>query len=903
MRQLKLDAFFKKPSKVESAKGKVEETPVAKDVREESKEGPPSTFTESLKTPSITVVDELEFISEFKFEIKEPRNTGPCYLLSVIYDGKSRRALVKLYDPETEDIYFWYDNTGHKPYFLVDLPPDKVRQMSKVVNHPAFDHIELVEKYDLLEDRKRVMTKIVVKDPRTVAVMRGYFPKAWEAKIKYHDNYIYDRGLIPGMLYRIDNGNLTPVEPDIPKEIIERVEKIFDEESREIAREWVPLFQTPPPNPKRVALDIEVYTETREQIPNPKEAEKPVISAAFAGSDGYKRVLVLLSKDLSQKDIGEPPETLQKDVWIEFFDDEKAMIREIFRVINKYPVLLTFNGDNFDLNYLYHRALKLGIPRKEIPIFFTEDKSTRILKGVHLDLYRFFENRAIQVYAFGDKYKEHTLDAIAAAFLGVRKIQLDVSIAELTLSELISYNFRDSYLTLALTTFDDNLVMKLMVLLMRISRLSIEDVCRLKVSSWIRNLFYWEHRRRGYLIPLPEDIVERKGTAVTSAIIKGKKYAGAIVIKPQAGVYFNVIVVDFASLYPSIIKRWNLSYETVNCLHEECKKNRIPETNHWVCTRRRGLTAIVTGLLRDFRVGLYKKLSKRKDLPKEEREWYDVVQRAMKVYINASYGVFGADIFPLYCPPAAESVTAIGRYTIKSTINKAQEMGLHIIYGDTDSLFINNPTAEQVRKLIEWVANELGLDIEVDKEYRYVAFSGRKKNYIGVLKDGTVDVKGLVGKKKNTPEFLKRAFKQVVEALKDVKDQNEFDKAIVKIKEIIKECYEKLRYKELTLDELAFKTTLSKNIEEYTKSVPPHVKAAKMLMSVGKHVSAGSIISYVKVGSKLGVKPVQLAKLEEVDTSKYIDYIKTTFEQVLDALNIDLEELMGTSRLEFFLKR
>ena len=884
MRQLTLDVFLR---------GEVERSRVASVGS--------SGVSESQSGVGV-VEDKPELISEFKFEIKEPRDTGQCYLLSVVYDGKSRRALVKLYDPECDDIYFWYDNTGHKPYFLVDIPPDKVKQMSKVVGHPAFDHVEVVEKYDLLEDRRRVMTKIVVKDPKAVAVLREYFPKAWEAKIKYHDNYIYDRGLIPGMLYKVENGSLVPVDPEIPEDIVKSIEEVFDEDSRSLAREWLPIFQTPPPNLKRVALDIEVYTETREHIPNPIKAEEPVVSVAFAGNDGYRRVLILLSEKTIRNGIGEPPETLPKDVWIEFFDDEKAMILEVFRVINKYPVLLTFNGDNFDLNYLYHRALKLGISRSEIPLSITEDGSVRILKGVHLDLYKFFENRAIQVYAFGDKYKEYTLDAIASVFLGVRKIQLDASIAELTLSELASYNFRDSYLTLSLTTFDDNLVMKLIILLMRISRLSIEDVCRLKVSSWIRNLFYWEHRRRGYLIPLSEDIIERKGTAVTSATIKGKKYAGAIVIKPETGVYFNVVVVDFASLYPSIIKKWNLSYETVNCPHEECKANRIPETKHWVCLRRRGLTAEITGLLRDFRVKLYKKLSKRKDLPKHEREWYDVVQRAMKVYINASYGVFGADTFPLYCPPAAESVTAIGRYTIKKTISKAQEMGLNIIYGDTDSLFINNPKPEQLQKLIEWVSSELGLDIEVDKEYRYVAFSGRKKNYIGVLKDGTVDVKGLVGKKRNTPEFLKKAFNKVIDVLRDVKDKDEFDRAIAKIKDIVRECYEKLKFKELTLDELAFKTTLSKNVEEYTKNIPPHVKAAKMLISVGKHVSAGSIISYVKVGSKVGVKPIQLAKLDEIDTSKYIDYIKTTFKQVLDALNIELEELMGTSKLELFLK-
>ncbi|PSN95083.1 hypothetical protein B9Q09_03520, partial [Candidatus Marsarchaeota G2 archaeon ECH_B_SAG-C16] len=64
-------------------------------------------------------------------------------------------------------------------------------------------------------------------------------------------------------------------------------------------------------------------------------------------------------------------------------------------------------------------------------------------------------------------------------------------------------------------------------------------------------------------------------TSYTQATIKGKKYKGAIVISPKAGVYFDVVVLDFASLYPSILKEYNLSYETVRCPHPECRNNKV----------------------------------------------------------------------------------------------------------------------------------------------------------------------------------------------------------------------------------------------------------------------------------------------------------------------------------------
>ena len=89
-----------------------------------------------------------------------------------------------------------------------------------------------------------------------------------------------------------------------------------------------------------------------------------------------------------------------------------------------------------------------------------------------------------------------------------------------------------------------------------------------------------------------------------NAVIKDKKYRGGMVVDPIEGIHFDVIVMDFASLYPSIIKVNNLSYETVRCKHEECKKNMIPQTNHWACTKRNGLTSLRCGNLPTRTTGL-----------------------------------------------------------------------------------------------------------------------------------------------------------------------------------------------------------------------------------------------------------------------------------------------------------
>ena len=828
---------------------------------------------------------------------EDAEETPPAYLMAVYYDGEAGCAVAALYDDAENRVYLWRDKTGHKSYFLTDLTVREVSRIAAIVKHPSFERLETVKKYDLLIGEEREFTKIVVKDPQAVAELRDKVPKAWEARIKYHNNYIYDLGLIPGMKYAATKKGLVPKRPELTEEQRRQILELFsgeDEETRKLALEWMPLFEEPPPRMPRLAIDIEVYTPFRGRVPDPDTASYPVISAALYSNDGYKRVLVL-ARDVEW---GEPGDNYPVDADVEVFDDEKALIMEIFRVMEKYPLILTFNGDNFDLNYLYTRALKLGIPRDYIPIRWVQDYAT-LRRGFHIDLYKFFQIRALQAYAFGGRYKQFTLDAIASALLGVGKVEVEGSVSELTVSDLVSYNYRDARITLELTTFNGELVWKLIVLLMRISKLGIEDVTRSQVSAWIRNLFYWEHRRRGYLIPLREDIKILKGATKSAAIIKGKKYAGAVVLDPPEGVFFNVVVLDFASLYPSIIKTWNLSYETIN--PEKCSGDKlveIPEVGHKVCMDRPGITAQMTGLLRDFRVKIYKKKAKDPNIKGEEKSWYQVVEKAMKVYINASYGVFGAENFPLYAPPLAESVTAMGRHVIRSTVEKSRELGLIVLYGDTDSLFLWHPDKERLMKLRDWVLEKFGLELDLDKVYRYVAFSGRKKNYVGIYPDGSVEVKGMMGKKRNTPQFLKQAFQDVLDDLSSVHTPEDFAKVKDSIKNRLRDILDRLRRKGFTLDQLTFHVALSKPIRAYNKNLPQHVKAALYLVKHGIEIMPGDTIVYVKVTGRDGAKPIQLAKLAEIDVKKYEEHVKSTFEQILAAIGLTWDEVEGTRTLD-----
>ena len=831
-----------------------------------------------------------------------PKTIPPSYLVSIGYDGNLRKCFLRLYEPKSHNIYFWYDDSGHKPYCYSKQPIAELQKIDAVAKNLGFDHFEMESKFEALRSQEIRVTKIVAKDPLTIGGKPAGSIRdaitAWEADIKYVENYIYDRGLEPGMMYEYKDNRLTHVKFNLSEQVTKEIENLFRDESpdyKALALEWMRLLECPVPQYRRVAVDIEVYQPIETRVPDPEVAEYQVICASLVASDGVSRVLLLRRDGTTEGGVSLPPGTRP-----EFYDTEEDLLVALFQAFLEYPIVVTFNGDDFDLKYLYHRAQRLGFRNDEIPIEMGRDVAF-LRYGVHIDLYKFFFNRSIQIYAFGQKYRENTLDAVGEALVGTAKAEIE-SVSKASYMELAAYCYRDSQIALSLTTFNDDLVMKLMTALSRISYMTLDDVSRQGVSGWIRSIMFCHHRKRGYLIPRKDEILEVKGQTATEAVIKGKKYKGAIVVEPKPGVHFNVAVLDFASLYPSIIKIWNLGYETVRCPHEDeaCRKNLIPGTPHWVCKKKRGLESLLIGSLRDLRVKWYKLRSKDRDLPPQVQSWYKVVSDALKVELNASYGVFGSDNFALYCPPVAEATAAIGRHVITESLRKAKELNLEVFYGDTDSIFLEGRDADSLSKLIDWSREQLRMELEIDKNYRYLALSSRKKNYFGVLPDGNVDIKGLTGKKRHIPEFLHGAFYQMIAILREVRSPEDIETAKAKITDIVKESYVKLRNKEYTLDELAFSMMMSRTPENYKKTTPQHVKAARQLQQAGTEMKPGDIVSFVKVRGDPSVKPVQLARLEEVDIEKYLEYIRGTFEQVLDALGVEFEDLAGVKKLESF---
>ncbi len=832
---------------------------------------------------------------------KHNSNISESLLLGAGYDGQKKAAFLQFYDPNSQRIFFHYDRSGHKPYVYSKKSPS---ELASLRDREDVIDIREEEKLDLLNDKKIRVSKIIVMDPLAVSGTPGRrgirnLIEAYEADITYYMNYIYDMRLHPGAFYKVVDDGMVPVRFKAEGMMEDALKRALDESEpgfHEYIKEWAELLSQPLPAIKRAALDIEVYTEKVDRVPDPSKADQRIISAALVGSDHRKKVYILRRPDLRE---GE--RKLQSDVEIEVFDSETELLLTLFRDMLEYPMIVTFNGDDFDMPYIYHRALKLGIPRDAVPINLGRNEA-HSRHGIHIDLYRVLSNRSIQGYAFNNRYSEHTLNAVSEALLGMEKVEFEGSISGLSLGTLAYYNYTDAELTLKLTSFSNDLLPKLLITIMRVAKMPLSDVSRLSVSNWIRSLLLFEHRRWNALVPRKEDL-EAKSVTSSKAIIKGKKYRGGFVVEPSSGMHFNVVVLDFASLYPSIIKVYNLSYETVRCPHDECRNDpdmAIPGTSHWRCRKRKGITSLLIGSLRDIRVDYFKSLSKRPGLGDEEKEFYSVISQALKVILNASYGVMGFENFALYCLPVAEATAAYGRWAIEQTLKHAKEYGLDVVYGDTDSLFVKSPSDLQIRGMTTWAKDALGIDLEVDKMFKYVAFSKRKKNYIGVYPEGKVEVKGLTGKKSNTPEYIKRVFYDVINVLSKVDSEEDFEKASEEIHQMIRRAYLDIKNRRVPIEQLAFHVMLNKSLDQYRDTTPQHVKAARQLRNLGREIKAGDIITFVKTTGGLGVKPAELAKPEDIDVEKYTEYLRSTFDQLLDALGYSFEEIMGVTTIEDF---
>jgi len=366
-------------------------------------------------------------------------------------------------------------------------------------------------------------------------------------------------------------------------------------------------------------------------------------------------------------------------------------------------------------------------------------------------------------------------------------------------------------------------------------------------------------------------------------------YQGAIVIEPETGLHENVAVLDFASMYPNLMMKYNLSPDALVKPNEEFSVESvyvIPQVGHRFRKTPDGFFRIVLTALIERRAAIKREMENQTSRSTTYRVLMER-ERAVKVITNACYGYAGWAGGRWYVREVAESATALGRETITKTTEKAKSFGLKILYSDTDSIFVINDKPK-VERLRSWVKKEFELDIRIEREYTRILFTEAMKRYAGVRADGALDVVGLEAVRGDWSDIARQVQEQVLACV--LKDQST-KKAVEGVSSTIR----RLQRGEVSIAELTIRKTLTKPVEKYAVR-SPHVEVARQLMREGWDLTLGDKVAYVitKGSGPLykRAKPSSRVSPEEIDLAYYVEnQVKPAAMRILERLGVDEGQL------------
>ncbi len=366
-------------------------------------------------------------------------------------------------------------------------------------------------------------------------------------------------------------------------------------------------------------------------------------------------------------------------------------------------------------------------------------------------------------------------------------------------------------------------------------------------------------------------------------------YKGAMVLQPKVGLHEKVAVLDFKSMYPNIMIMYNVSPDTYVPPDEDIPDEEVniaPEVGHRFLKKPPGMYKAVLSSLLEARDSIRKSLKK---VPADSPEYrvLDARQRVVKVLANATYGYAGWVGARWFVKPVAEAVAAWGRYVISETIKIAESLGLQVIYGDTDSVFVRYDE-ELVEKFCKAVEEKLGLEVRPETVYERLLFTEAKKRYAGLLPDGSLDIVGLEVVRGDWAEIAKKAQERVLEVVLKGRGREE---AIKQLKELVSSIYSL----EAPYEDFIIWKTLTMSIDQY-KVRAPHVEVAKSLLKSGWKPTVGDKIGYVVVKGegKLREKArfFGWASKEDLDLDYYVNHqVLPAATRVLSVLGVSEEEL------------
>ncbi|MBI2176226.1 ribonuclease H-like domain-containing protein [Candidatus Woesearchaeota archaeon] len=767
---------------------------------------------------------------------------------------------------------------GFRPYFWV-IPSQEAEEASQQLQQIKAENPELkvtgTEVHTKNYFGKEVKAvKVIVNIPAAVSQLREKakeFGTVLEADIPFARRFMIDKRLMPVALYKTE---FTPLTSAAAEE--ERKSKVPTYATQMLSQVSEEMHE-----PRILAIDIETHNPLgKTMLPE----EHPILMAALCG-EGFRKVLTW-KKFPTQLD------------YIEFVNSEVELLERLKQHIEQYgPDILTgYFSDVFDLPYIRARAerykirLDIGLDGSQPRVEKTAANTTTDITGiVHIDVFKFIR----KVMFSSLQTTVYDLSSVAKEILNQAKDDVDIDQLYMAwdnhhgeqLESYCAYNLQDAQLTL-------NLCRKLMPNIMELTRtigLPMFDVSRMSYSQLVEWYLIRQAREFNELTPNRPSNQEESQRRMTS-------YTGGFVYEPTPGLYKDIVVFDFMSLYPTIISAHNVSPDTLNCsCCVNSIQNKVPgEESAWFCTKRRGFipTVIDEVIKRRIRV---------KEILKAagEDKTLNARQMALKTIANSMYGYFGFFGARWYNIECAKAITAFGRNHIQKVIEQAKNKGFRVIYGDTDSVFLalDGKTKEDVQGFVAEVNKSLPGMMELDYEGFYPSGifvgtkgtgQGAKKKYALISEEGRIKIRGFETVRRNLSTIAKETQEKVLDI---ILRENNPEAAIEYAKGIVSD----VRGRKTATAKMVITTQLQKEISSY-ESYGPHVAAAQRMKDQGIPAGPGSVIRYVVVTGSERIRdrvklPEEVAE-GEYDPEYYINnQIVPAVEKIFDVFGYDSAEL------------
>ncbi len=758
------------------------------------------------------------------------------YVLDASYEVHGNEPVVLIWGITEDGRRVLLRDKRFRPYFYALLDPsihgkeDAVLSSIKQLTRPRspITSVELLEKRFFGKPAR--VAKIVTVLPESVREYRELVKKlpgvkdVLEADIRFAMRYLIDNAVYPCSwhVFEVEDAGTSPMY------VVDRIYDIVSVGER--------LDRVTPPDMRVMAFDIEVYNPRGA----PKASRDPVIIVAVRTSNG--RIEQFLAEGR----------------------DDRPAIRRFVEFVQSFDpdVIVGYNSNSFDWPYLLERCRYLGI-RLEVGRRRGAEPRQSVYGHIsvpgrlNVDLYDFAEEMP--------EVKVKSLDEVAE-FLGVMKKSERTNIPwyeiyrywddEKLRPKLLAYSRDDVEATYRIAE-------KLLPFGIQLSAITGVPLDQVMAASVGFRLEWYLIRAAFSYNELVPNRVERPY----------EPYRGAIVLEPKKGVHENVAVLDFSAMYPSIMMKYNIGPDTIVRDPSECGEAgcyQAPEVGYLFRKEPPGFFKKVLETLVSARKRI-KEQMKGLDPRSPEYRVLDERQKALKVLANAAYGYMGWTGARWYCRECAEAVTAWGRETIRRAIELARSLGLTVIYGDTDSLFVKYDP-EKVRKFIELVEKELGLEIKIDKVYKRVFFTEAKKRYVGLTESGYIDVVGFEAVRGDWAEIAKEMQEKVAEIVLKTMDPK---KAVEFVRKELQRIREEVEKGTAPIEKFVIWKTLSKPLKDYEVEAP-HVVAAKYLMKMGYQVEVGDKIGYVIVKGSGKVseraRPYIAVSVKDIDLDYYIDH-------------------------------